>query len=55
MWFAFRRALALIVRLNAIPDHIGFIMDGNRRFADRQGVERLDGHTLGYKKVRRKA
>jgi undecaprenyl diphosphate synthase len=27
-------------------------MDGNRRFADRLGMQRIDGHKQGYAKVR---
>ena len=33
----------------AIPAHIGFIMDGNRRWAKAHGRKLMDGHMVGYK------
>lgn len=35
-----------------IPTCIGFIMDGNRRFAEARGMERYLGHHEGYKKLK---
>lgn len=35
--------------MNRIPDHIAIIMDGNGRWATRQGMPRLSGHFQGYK------
>ena len=38
----------------AMPQHIGFIMDGNGRWATRRGLPRVAGHTAGgaaYKKI----
>lgn len=32
----------------ALPSCIGFIMDGNRRWAEAQGKERLEGHVAGF-------
>jgi len=29
------------------PRHVGIIMDGNGRWAERQGRPRLDGHRVG--------
>jgi len=52
---ALRRALALLVRAGGVPAHLAFIMDGNRRFADRAGLQRLEGHNVGYRKARRRA
>jgi len=35
-----------------VPRHIGIIMDGNGRWAERQGRPRLDGHRIGADSVR---
>jgi len=35
-----------------LPRHIGIIMDGNGRWAERQGRPRLDGHRIGADSVR---
>jgi undecaprenyl diphosphate synthase len=35
-----------------LPRHVGIIMDGNGRWAERQGRERLDGHRIGADSVR---
>lgn len=45
-------ALAAGIDLAALPRHIGMIMDGNGRFAKKQGLARLWGHRQGYKALR---
>lgn len=40
--------LLWVVSAGPIPSHIAFIMDGNRRFADRLHVDRHIGHSHGY-------
>ena len=37
-----------IVRAEAVPRHIGFIVDGNRRWAKRHGLPAYEGHLAGY-------
>jgi len=32
----------------SIPTHVGFILDGNRRWARQQGLPTLEGHRRGY-------
>src|SRR5438876_12073924 len=36
----------------AVPRHLGFIVDGNRRWAKTQGIPEYDGHLAGYIKLR---
>ncbi|EFJ23785.1 hypothetical protein SELMODRAFT_102749 [Selaginella moellendorffii] len=52
IWNALCRAIAWIgVRIllcGPVPQHIAIIMDGNRRFADRAGIDRKSGHGFGY-------
>jgi undecaprenyl diphosphate synthase len=35
-----------------LPRHVGIIMDGNGRWAERRGLPRLDGHRIGADSVR---
>lgn len=45
-WFQF---LALkIMRTGRVPRHVAFIMDGNRRYANKKHVAKVEGHTKGY-------
>lgn len=41
------------VDLTRIPRHVAMIMDGNGRWAQKQGLERLKGHQEGAKVVRK--
>ena len=36
----------------AIPQHVGFILDGNRRWAKDHGVSVAEGHRQGYQNLR---
>ena len=40
---------------NEIPTHVAIIMDGNGRWATRQGLKRTDGHYAGYKRLKKTA
>ncbi len=40
------------IDLTRIPEHIAIIMDGNGRWAKKQGQERLFGHSIGVDSVR---
>lgn len=35
-----------------VPNHLGFIMDGNRRWAKKHGLPTLEGHRRGFNKVK---
>lgn len=47
-----RAALALDIDLDALPEHVAIIMDGNGRWARRNGLARLVGHREGYRALR---
>ena len=38
--------------MNKLPEHVAIIMDGNGRWANEKGQERLFGHSSGVKSVR---
>lgn len=40
-----------IIKAGAVPKHVAFIMDGNRRFAKKINVEKADGHSKGFNKL----
>ena len=47
-----RRAESLGIDLDALPAHVGIIMDGNGRWAKAKGWARLLGHREGYRRLR---
>ncbi|XP_034945444.1 dehydrodolichyl diphosphate synthase complex subunit DHDDS [Chelonus insularis] len=40
-----------IIKNGPIPRHVAFIMDGNRRYADKKRFNSLKGHTDGFNKL----
>ncbi|EEH40718.2 hypothetical protein PAAG_02694 [Paracoccidioides lutzii Pb01] len=36
------------LREGPVPQHVAFVMDGNRRFARHHRIEKLEGHNLGF-------
>ncbi|KOX70726.1 Dehydrodolichyl diphosphate synthase [Melipona quadrifasciata] len=46
----FQRLVIRILRTGHIPKHVAFIMDGNRRYASKTGIEKIEGHTKGFDK-----
>jgi len=36
------------VRQGPIPQHVAFVMDGNRRFARKNHIETVEGHNMGF-------
>ena len=40
-----------ILKCGAIPRHVAFIMDGNRRYAERHQLEKIQGHSEGFEKL----
>lgn len=41
--------------MNKIPNHVAIIMDGNGRWATRQGKKRTQGHKAGYDRLKKTA
>ena len=48
-----RELLIGALRQGPIPQHVAFVMDGNRRFARAHGIETLEGHNLGFEALAR--
>lgn len=47
-----QNAISMGIDLDSLPAHVAIIMDGNGRFAKRQGLMRLWGHREGYKTLK---
>lgn len=45
-----QRLAIRIVKTGHIPKHVSFIMDGNRRYARKNNVGKVEGHSKGYEK-----
>ncbi|CAH8330156.1 unnamed protein product [Eruca vesicaria subsp. sativa] len=43
-----RRCLFRVLSMGPLPIHLAFIMDGNRRFAKKRGLEDGSGHKAGF-------
>ncbi|WEW60763.1 cis-prenyltransferase [Emydomyces testavorans] len=43
-----RELLIGALKQGPIPQHVAFVMDGNRRFARNHAIERVEGHNLGF-------
>ncbi|KAF4747303.1 hypothetical protein FOZ63_033543 [Perkinsus olseni] len=40
-----------ILRQGSVPEHVAFIMDGNRRYATSHHLPKVQGHRYGYEKL----
>jgi ditrans,polycis-polyprenyl diphosphate synthase len=41
------------LRQGPVPQHVAFVMDGNRRFARNHKIETVEGHNLGFEALAR--
>ncbi|KAF2137660.1 uncharacterized protein K452DRAFT_291477 [Aplosporella prunicola CBS 121167] len=48
-----RELLIGALRQGPIPQHVAFVMDGNRRFARTHHIETVEGHNLGFEALAR--
>ncbi|KAF2104294.1 Undecaprenyl diphosphate synthase [Rhizodiscina lignyota] len=48
-----RELLLGALRQGPVPEHIAFVMDGNRRFARQHQIETIEGHNLGFEALAR--
>ena len=46
-----QRLLLRILKCGQVPKHVAFIMDGNRRFAKENRIEKIEGHIQGFEKL----
>lgn len=44
-------ALQTLQLTGRIPNHIAFVMDGNRRFARSKQIDKIEGHSRGFSKL----
>lgn len=48
-----RELLIGALRQGPIPQHVAFVMDGNRRYARSHHIETVEGHNLGFEALAR--
>jgi len=48
-----RRVLLSVLKAGPIPQHVAFVMDGNRRYARTRGMKTIQGHVEGFVALRR--
>ena len=45
------RVCTRVLKAGPIPRHVAIIMDGNRRFAVKNSMDRAEGHLKGFDKL----
>lgn len=48
-----RELLIGALKQGPVPQHVAFVMDGNRRFARNHKIETVEGHNLGFEALAR--
>lgn len=49
LWY--HRWIIKVLKAGPIPQHVAFIMDGNRRFARKENIAKAEGHSKGFDKL----
>lgn len=49
LWY--HRWVIRVLKAGPIPQHVAFIMDGNRRFAQKENIAKAEGHSKGFDKL----
>ena len=47
----FHQRIISVLKCGHVPKHVAFIMDGNRRYAKKEHVDRQVGHMKGFDKL----
>lgn len=48
-----RKVVGRVLKAGPTPRHVGFIMDGNRRFARRCSIETMTAHSMGFETLKK--
>ncbi|KYN27644.1 PREDICTED: dehydrodolichyl diphosphate synthase complex subunit DHDDS-like [Trachymyrmex cornetzi] len=51
IWNWFQLLALRIVKTGEVPKHVAFIMDGNRRYANKQNLSKAEGYLKGFHKM----
>lgn len=46
-----KKGLGRVLKTGPIPQHVGIIMDGNRRYAKNHKIEMKEGHNMGFESM----
>lgn len=49
LWY--HRWIIKVLKAGPVPRHVAFIMDGNRRFARKENIAKVEGHSKGFDKL----
>ncbi|XP_055608074.1 dehydrodolichyl diphosphate synthase complex subunit DHDDS [Uranotaenia lowii] len=47
----YHRWVVKVLKAGPVPNHVAFIMDGNRRFAQKEKIAKAEGHSKGFDKL----
>ncbi|KNC87372.1 hypothetical protein SARC_00513 [Sphaeroforma arctica JP610] len=47
------RIVVSVLKNGPIPHHMAFIMDGNRRYAKKGAMAKIEGHALGFNTLKK--